>query len=105
MCFYTYFIVLIFEEDGPEDFQDAGSMQSRFLELFMWNKPMPVTNIVNTFMENENELPFLQELSTICPRKDFFFGMNPRHMNAVSRLKDVIMGNVLLKLECILSPK
>lgn len=91
-------LILIFKEDGPEDLQDAGSMQSRFLELFMWDKPMPTTNIVNTFMENENELPFLRELSTICPRKDFFFGMNPRHMNAVARLKDVIMGNMLLKL-------
>ncbi|CAL8095574.1 unnamed protein product [Orchesella dallaii] len=69
----------------------GGSMQDNFLDLFIWNKPMPTTSIVNTFLENENELPFLREISQTCPRRDFFFGMNPRHMNAVTRLNEILM--------------
>lgn len=70
-------------------------MQNSFYELFIWNKPMPATSIVNTFLENEEELPFLQEVSKVCPKRDFFFGMNPRHMMAVSRIKDVLMGKMI----------
>lgn len=86
-----------FVDDSLDDLDTAGSMQDNFLDLFIWSKPMPATSIVNTFLENENELPFLSDISKSCPRKDFFFGMNPRHMRAVQRLEDVIMGNVTIK--------
>jgi len=52
---------------------------------------MPVTDIVNTFLENEQELPILQELSQSCSRSEFFYGTNPRHMSAVMTIKNMLM--------------
>jgi hypothetical protein len=62
-----------------------------FFDLFDWNKEMPALDIVNTFLDNEEELPILQELSDTCSRSEFFYGTNPRHMSAVMKLKSILL--------------
>jgi hypothetical protein len=62
-----------------------------FFDLFDWNKVMPAMDIVNTFLDNEDELPILQELSDTCSKSEFFYGTNPRHMSAVMKIKSMLM--------------
>ncbi|OXA56731.1 Phenoloxidase 3 [Folsomia candida] len=68
-----------------------GDLQSSFSALFDYTREMPAIDIVNTFLDNEEELPILRELQNICPREDFFYGQNPSHRGAAMRIMRLLI--------------
>jgi hypothetical protein len=40
----------------------------------------------------EDEMPHLSEISAMCSKDGFFYGLNPNHMKAVEMAKNILMG-------------
>ncbi|CAL8129139.1 unnamed protein product [Orchesella dallaii] len=68
----------------------SSSMQENFYSLFNWRERMSTSGIANDTFFNGGQ-PLLQEIGETCPKREFFYGMNPRHRNAVLRLNQVLM--------------
>lgn len=72
-------------------FGGGGDLQSSFSALFDWSRNMPAIDIVNTFLDNEDDLPILSDLQNACPRSEFFYGTNPSHREASMKIMRLLM--------------